>query len=74
MLSVVSIWKMFSESGSSRPIRQADECSADFSGSMNEREWTMVWLLWWWRSDLYDASPTGTDLWPPSIATRLTFT
>ena len=41
---------------------------------MNEWDLTMVRALWWWRSDLYDASPIGTDLCPPSIATRLTLT
>ena len=42
--------------------------------SMNERECTIVRALWWCRSDLYDASPIGTDLCPPSIATRFTLT
>ena len=74
LLSVVSIWKMLRCSLSSRPIRQAEWCRCDFLWSMNECERTIVLALWWWRSDLYDASPIGTDLWPPSIATRLTFT
>ncbi len=42
--------------------------------SMNECDCTIVFALWWCFSDLYDASPIGTDLCPPSIATRLTFT
>ena len=74
MLSVVSMVKIFRWSASIRPIRQALWCMADLVWSMNERECTIVWLLWWCRSDLYDASPIGTDLWPPSIATRLTLT
>ena len=41
---------------------------------MKDREWIIVWPLWWCRSDLYDASPIDVDLWPPSIATRLMFT
>ncbi len=55
-------------------MRQALWCMADLVWSMNERECTIVWLLWWWRRLLYDASPIGTDLWPPSMATRLTLT
>src|SRR4051812_6384327 len=74
LLSVVSIVKIFRWLASMRPMRHADECSAEFSGSINDRECTIVWLLWWWRRLLYDASPTGTDLWPPSMATRLMLT
>ena len=42
---VVSIWKTRTCPASSRPIRHAELCSAEFLWSMNEREWTIVWLL-----------------------------
>jgi len=29
---------------------------------MKDREWIIVWLLWWCFSDLYDASPIDVDL------------
>src|SRR3954453_16461078 len=74
LFSVVSMVKIFRWFARNRPIRHADECSAEFSGSMNDRECTIVWLLWWCRRLLYDASPTGTDLWPPAIAPRLMLT
>src|SRR4051812_1166022 len=65
LFSVVSIWKTRTWSLMTRPIRHAEWCIADCSWSMNEREWTIVLALWWWRSELYDASPMPTDLWPP---------
>ncbi len=74
LLTVVSIWKILTCSASSRPIRQAEWCRWLLVWSMNECEATMVLLLWWCRSDLYDASPIAADLWPPSMATRLTLT
>src|SRR5436305_12885154 len=74
LFSVVSIWNTLTCSLTTRPIRQADECSCDECRSMNDRECTMVWLLWWCRNDLYDASPIAVDFQPPSIATRLTLT
>ena len=72
--SVVSIWKIFRCSLRSRPIRHAEWWRWDLVWSMNEWDCTIVFALWWCFSDLYDASPIGTDLWPPSIATRLTLT
>ncbi len=74
MLSVVSMWKTLTCSLSTRPIRQAEVCISEFFGSMNDRECTIVWLLWWCLIELYDARPIAVDLWPPSIATRLTLT
>src|SRR3954454_13918891 len=74
LLSVVSICNTLTCSDRTRPILQADECSCDACGSMNDRECTIVWLLWWWRSDLYDARPMAVDFHPPSTATRLTLT
>ena len=74
LFSVVSIWKTLTCSESTRPIRQALECSSDLCGSMNDFELIMVCALWWWRSELYDASPIAVDFQPPSIATRLTLT
>jgi hypothetical protein len=41
---------------------------------MYEREWRIVVTLWCGRMLRYEPSPTGTDLWPPSMATRFTFT
>ena len=61
-------------SESRRPIRVADPWSAEFSGSMYDLEFRMVCTLWWCLSERYEPSPTGTDLWPPSMATRLMFT
>ena len=74
LLSVVSIWKTLTVSLMTRPIRQAEWCIAECLWSMNDRDCTIVLALWWCRSDLYDASPMPTDLWPPSMATRLTLT
>src|SRR3954464_1856086 len=65
LLSVVSTWKMRTPlSASSRPMRQFEECSAEWSWSMNERLCCMVWTLWWWRRLRYDASPVATLLCP----------
>ena len=55
-------------------MRAVDEWSAEWSGSMYDRDSSIVGTLWWCRSDRYDPSPTGTLLWPPSMATRLMFT
>ena len=71
---MVSIWNTLTWSLMTRPIRHAEWCIAECLWSMNERDCTIVLALWWCRSDLYDASPMPTDLWPPSIATRLTLT
>jgi hypothetical protein len=74
LFSVVSIWNTLTCWVSTSPIRQAEWCIFEALWSMNDREWIIVWLLWWCFSDLYDASPIDVDLWPPSIATRFTFT
>ena len=75
LFSVVSIWNTLtcSASTSTHPPGRVVHLRG-LVWSMNEREWIIVWLLWWCFSDLYDASPIDADLWPPSIATRLTFT
>ena len=41
---------------------------------MKERECRIVRLLWWCRSEVYDASPMAVLFQPPSIDTRLTLT
>jgi hypothetical protein len=51
LFSVVSMVKIRRCSASSRPCRSVDECSPECDGSMNEREFSMVFTLWWWRSD-----------------------
>ncbi len=74
LLTVVSIWKTLTWSASSLPIRQAELCRWLLVWSMNEWDATIVLVLWWCLSDLYDARPMAADLCPPSIATRLTLT
>ncbi len=61
-MRVVSIWNTLTCSATTAPMRQALECSADALWSMNERLFTIVWVLWWWRSEEYGASPIATDL------------
>src|SRR5947207_690001 len=62
LLRVVSMVKIRRCSASSRPWRSVEECRPECEGSMNEREFSMVWTLWWCRSDRYEPRPTGTDL------------
>ena len=50
LLSVVSIWKIFTPaSRSTLPIRQFELCSSELCRSMKLRLCRMVWTLWWWR-------------------------
>ena len=75
LLSVVSIWNTLTCSATTLPMRQALECRAEALWSMNDRLATMVLGLWWWLAGYeYGARPMATDLWPPSMATRLTLT
>ena len=75
--TVVSIWKIFTPaSRSTRPMRFTESLIALWPsrGSMYDFECSIVCTLWWCLRLLYPARPTATDLWPPSIATRLMFT
>ena len=48
LFRVVSIWKILTpESLMTLPMRQFDECSSDLWRSMNEREFRIVFTLWW---------------------------
>ena len=50
LLSVVSIWKIFTpDSAMRRPMRQLAECSSEAGWSMKDFECRIVCGLWWWR-------------------------
>ena len=74
LFSVVLILNTFTCRSSRRPMRLQELCRALCGGSMRLRVWRRVCTLWWWRRLRYEPSPTATDLWPPSMATRLRFT
>ncbi len=74
LFSVVSMWNTGTAASTTSPWRPADRCSSLFGGSMNEREWRSACTVWCARSEAYVPRPTATDLWPPSIVTRLMFT
>ncbi len=75
VLSVVSIWKIFTSAlRSTSPMRQFELCSSLLWRSMKLRLCCIVRTLWWCRSERYDASPVAVDFQPPSMATRLMLT
>src|SRR3984957_16520439 len=75
LLSVVSIWKIFTpDSAMRRPMRQLAEWSSEAGWSMKLFECCMVGGLWWGRRLRVVANPGATLLWPPSMETRLMLT